>query len=152
MCNEIAACQYNAALAITCDMTGSLKETLYQKLGLEYLGLQRWFLPCKFYKIVKVKSSWVSLSIYLAKWLCLPNSTVIASNNFFVDWNISLIFFFLIQWQSVKLNFEKRNSKSDSYIIFFAQMYQNDSNSVINITDSYDMILKILLVCFDLTV
>ena len=57
LCSEIETCQYNAALAITCDMTGSLKETLYQKLGLEYLSLQRWFLPCKFYKIVKVKSS-----------------------------------------------------------------------------------------------
>ena len=38
----------------------------------------------------------------------------------------------------------------DSYIIFFAQIYQNDSSSVINVTDSYEMIFKMLLVCFDL--
>ena len=33
-CNEIETCQCNPPLAITCDMTGSLKERLYQKLGL----------------------------------------------------------------------------------------------------------------------
>ena len=34
LCSEIETCQCNAPLAITCDMTGSLKERLYQKLGL----------------------------------------------------------------------------------------------------------------------
>ena len=32
LCNEIETCQYNAVLAITCAITVSLKEKLYQSL------------------------------------------------------------------------------------------------------------------------
>ena len=48
---------YNAALASTGAIRGSLKERLYQELGFEYLSLRRWLRKlCIFYRIVRNKS------------------------------------------------------------------------------------------------
>ena len=46
--------QYNACFAITGTIRGTLREKLYQELGLESLQLRRWFrkLSC-FYKLFK---------------------------------------------------------------------------------------------------
>ena len=49
--------QYNISLALTGAITGSSKEKLYQKLGLEPLQHRRWFRKlCTFYKIFKNQS------------------------------------------------------------------------------------------------
>ena len=39
----IESVQYNAALAITCDIRGSSREKLYHELGLESLHGRRWY-------------------------------------------------------------------------------------------------------------
>ena len=47
---KLESIQYNALLALTRAIRGSLRETLYQKLGLKSLELQRWYRKlCCFY-------------------------------------------------------------------------------------------------------
>ena len=49
--------QYNACLAITGAIRGTLKERLYDELGLESRQLHRWFKKlCYFYKLYKHES------------------------------------------------------------------------------------------------
>ena len=49
--------QYNACIAITGAIRGTLKEKIYQELGLESLESRRWFRKlCFFFKILKNKS------------------------------------------------------------------------------------------------
>ena len=49
--------QYNACIAITGAIRGTLKEKIYQELGLESLESRRWFRKlCFFYKVLKNKS------------------------------------------------------------------------------------------------
>ena len=133
--------QLNAVLAVTCAITGSLKETLYQKLGLEYLRPQSWLRkPWNFYKIVRDKFPGYVYQFILSNDPAYLTQTVIQQTSFFADQNILLILLLPIQFRSDKLGLEIHNSKSYSYIIFFAQIYKNGSNSVITVTDSYDKV------------
>ena len=136
--NKTEVCQYNVVLAITCAITGPLKETLYQKLGLEYLSLRRWLRkPCNFYKIFRIKSPGCVYQFILPNDPAYLSQTIIVSNKVFEYYNTLLILFFPTQLRSDQLGLEIHNSKSCSYIQSLAQIYKNDSDSVIIVTDSY---------------
>ena len=51
---KIESLQYNAALAITGAIRGTLKEKIYQELGLESLQQRQWYRKlCLFFKVYK---------------------------------------------------------------------------------------------------
>ena len=55
--SKLESVQYNAALAITGAIKGSSSEKVYQELGLESLGLRRWYRKMIFFfKIIKSKA------------------------------------------------------------------------------------------------
>ena len=60
--NRLESLQYNACLAIAAAIRGTLKEKLYQELGLEFLRLWHWYRKlCLFDKTFKKKpASWIS--------------------------------------------------------------------------------------------
>ena len=61
--DNLESIQYNALSAITGAIRGTLKEKLYQELGLESLQQRRWFRKlCTFYKIYKVNLRVISTS------------------------------------------------------------------------------------------
>ena len=71
ICNKIESLQYNAALAITGAIRGSLKEKLYQELGFDFLSSRRWLRKlCLFYKTVVSKSP-----IYLYNYVSTVNQS-----------------------------------------------------------------------------
>ena len=52
LCNKTETFQYNAAVAITGAIRGSVKKRQYQELGFEYLSSQMWLRKlCTFYGI-----------------------------------------------------------------------------------------------------
>ena len=56
--SKVEAIQYNAALAITGEIKGSLREKLYQELGLESLSMRRWYRKLSLlFTIIKTESS-----------------------------------------------------------------------------------------------
>ena len=60
---RLESIQYNACLAITGAVRGTLKKNLYQELGVESLQLRRWFRKLgMFDKILKAKVKNIFLS------------------------------------------------------------------------------------------
>ena len=56
--SKLESIQYNAALAITGAIKGSSTEKIYSELGLESLGMRRWYRKLSFlFKIIKNESS-----------------------------------------------------------------------------------------------
>ena len=84
---KIESIQYNACLAITGAIRGSLREKIYQELGLESLQHGRWYRkPWYFYKIYNKKSPDYLFQLILPKKSYTPLETLIIfhSSNFVI--------------------------------------------------------------------
>ena len=115
--DNLESIQYNALLAITGAIRGTLKEKLYQELGFESLQQRRWFRKlCTFYRIYKNQSP-----SYLYNLIPLQTSSRItrSSNNipcFYFKHNFFKNSFFpsvIIEWNNLDISIHNSNSLSN---------------------------------------